>query len=171
MSALPEEETSYQNYGCVAMNLPADWSRRRYENPASVNFIVGHENGVPDLGLKENPRKRHQFTWVHPNNETDLDLKMDKGYRFVTEKEWFKRETGWHWRDGFCTSQGQRAMYRDEGLYWAEQEEEKRRNEGKERDLDAEANEELAAKAAQSRVAEVTDHEGRPLRPTKRTRS
>lgn len=170
------------NYGDVSLNLSPAWSR---DNLASghefMAAAVGHSNGVSDLHLKADPDKQHEFKWVAPQDVVVLNALRAKRYDYVkgsaaAESEWVKNPLlVWEWDgEGYCVYQGQRAMFRDAALYFAERVErerieaarlaEQKRRRGDYLDRD----DEYAARRLGAQGVVITDNDGRELRPMKR---
>lgn len=154
------------NYGDVALNLPANWDRSMMHNKKLAMVMVGHKEGVADVRLKGEPEKRHQFRWVDPKQNEDIDMFQLDHYRFVNKEEWDKTDLLWTWNaEGRLVGPGH-LMARDAEFYFAEVAE-------REREADqSEAEDERALAAAERAGITVTDLEGnrvkrRPGRPRK----
>lgn len=155
---------SDENYGDVSLNLPASWSRSRYERQKHINAIVGHVEGVADLRLTKTPKQQHQFVWSNPRDLDLLDSLREQGYEYVKQSTWTKNEKLWTWdAEGFCLRDGDRAMARPAELFYQEREE-KQRNP---RDLNKAADSELASKMSGNVIARGLS--GERLIPTART--
>lgn len=87
------------NYGDVRLGLPADWSRNQYDQPEWMFLTIGHENGKPDVYLKDDPDAEHQFYWVDPTNRhtNEIAVANSRGYVMVKQGEWEKHEYLWNW--------------------------------------------------------------------------
>lgn len=126
------------NYGDVALNLAPNWSRRSENDQQLALRIIGHEAGVPDVCLKDDPEARHQFARVEPRYKDEIDINRVKGYEFVTEGQWMKNVPIWQWdANGHLDIAGQLVMARPEHLYVEELERRRRlRLSRKDKELD-----------------------------------
>lgn len=112
------------NYGDVALGLPATWDRSAYENKEFILWTVGHVNGVADARLKSDPEAEHQFYWADPKDPhgRDVMLAYQRGYQFVTADKWEKHEYLWGWdAEGRLTFGGLVLMARPKALWDADQ--------------------------------------------------
>jgi hypothetical protein len=107
-------EETVANYGDVALVLRPDWERRKENDQHYALRIVGHQDGVADAYLEEEPDKEHQFAWVDPKYKTDVAVNHTKGYRFVKKDEgWTKNDDLWEWNaEGFCVRESDYLMAR-----------------------------------------------------------
>ena len=109
------------NFGDIALNLPQDWSRFKLHDKRQALMTVGHEDGVADAYLTEEPEARYQFAWVEPRYKDEVDMNRTRGYKFVTKSEWTKNEDLWEWdAEGYCLCMGQRLMARPAALFFAD---------------------------------------------------
>lgn len=155
------------NYGDVAINLPADWSRRRMAGDQKfILSTVGHEGGVPDAYLKENIEKRHQFRWVAPSDSDMISVLRTQKYDWVTKQTWEKNPELWEW-DGeeYLIHNGQRLMARAAEYYFADQEAMDRTQKERDQKRSISAEEERAMRKIEAHGAIVEDERGRPLKP------
>lgn len=151
------------NYGDIALNLPADWSRFKQHDQNYALMTIGHAEGVSDVRLTKEPDKRHQFAWVDTRYKDEIDINRTKGYRFVTEKEWTKNEHLWEWdAEGFLLCKGQRLMARDEDRFLADMAARKKQRDSVMRtNKDEDEAQELAARAG---IRISAEDDGRPVR-------
>lgn len=150
------------NYGDIALNLPADWSRSKQHDQNYALMTVGHTDGVADARLTKEPDKRHQFAWVDTRYKDEIDINRTKGYVFVKTPDWTKNESIWEWdAEGFCVCKGQRLMARTEEKFLADMEaRRKQRNSVMKQNKDEDEARELAARAG---IRISAEDEGRPL--------
>jgi hypothetical protein len=128
------------NYGDVALNLSADWSRRKVHDKRHALLIVGHEDGKSDVFLTNEPDEQHHFTWVDPRNQDEIDLHRTNGFAWVQNSEWSKNPHLWEWDgDGYVRCFGQRLMARPAALYFEAEAEKERERELRENRADKEA--------------------------------
>ena len=165
---MPEKPNqTVPNYGDVALDLPADWSRGRVAgDPSFILTTVGHENGVADAYLTNDPGRRHQFRWMNPKDESAKSIARTKKYIWVTKAEWTKNEDLWEWDgDGFILFNGTRLMARDAKYYYAEKAEEERQKKEREGRRSVTPEEEQAVRRLENRGIIVEDERGRQLKP------
>ena len=159
------------NYGDIALNLPPDWERARQHDPNYALMTVGHQNGVSDAYLIDEPDKRYQFAWVLrtfkgvPNEEVDIN--RTKGYSFVKKGEWEKNANLWEWdAEGFLTCKGQSLMARPAELFLADMAARKRQRDqvmgGRNKE-----EERIAEMAARAGIEVTGSDEGRPVQRRK----
>lgn len=161
-------EQTKPNYGDAALNLPPDWSRTRIAgDPAFILTTVGHENGVADARLTDDPSKAHQFRWIDPADQNQLSLARTRHYKYCNKNAgWEKRDELWEYDgEGFIVLNGQKLMARDGDYYYAEIEAEKERKEAEKNRRSVTQEEERAVRALESRGIVVEDERGRPLKP------
>ena len=110
------------NYGDVALGLPADWDRNKYQAKRFLLLTVGHSNGKADAFLTKEPEAKHNFRWVDPANQQDIDDNRTNGFDFVQKDTWSKNELLWRWdAQGFVEAYGNRLMARPAALWEAEE--------------------------------------------------
>jgi hypothetical protein len=85
------------NYGDVALNLGANWSRNQYENQELMMLAIGHEDGTPDVFLTDDPEAEFQFFWADPKDAKEVTQARMRGYEFVKKSEWTKHDILWAW--------------------------------------------------------------------------
>lgn len=109
----------HNNYGDLTLHLPPTWNRLGEADQQFALQMVGHENGVSDAYLKDEPTQRHQFAWVDPKYREDETMNVYKGYRFVKKDDgWVINERLWAWdAEGFCTFKTFKLMARTEDLF------------------------------------------------------
>lgn len=155
------------NYGDVALNLPPDWSRTRVGGDTAFTLLtVGHENGIADAFLTDDPDKAHQFRWCAPDDKNAMSTLRTRHYQLCTSKDWTKNPDLWEWDgDGYILHNGQRLLARD-GIYYyqdiAEKERLDKQREGR-RGVTQEEEQSMARVEAQGAIIE--DERGRQLRP------
>ena len=161
-------ELSTPNYGDVALNLSADWSRSSIAgDPSFVLTTVGHEAGRADAFLLDNPSKQHQFQWVSPSDQNSVSIARTRHYGFCNKNQgWEKNEYLWEFDgEGFIIHNGQRLMARDRMWYDQERDADKRRKEAEKKRRSVTPEEERAVSALESRGVIIEDERGRPLKP------
>lgn len=156
------------NYGDVALNLPADWNRRKLTDQRFALLTVGHQDGIADARLKDHPDELHQFAWVMPTFKglpnDEVDVNRTKGYKFVKKTDgWEKNENLWEWdAEGYCTFQGQRLMARPAELFFADMAE---RRATRDRVMGTNADEEQAHRLAAKHGIQISGEEdGKPIK-------
>lgn len=152
------------NYGDVALNLPADWSRTRLSNEAFGLLIVGHEGGEADVFLTDEPDKQHQFKFVDPNNQAEISMALTHHYEFCIKGKWDKRENLWAWNaEGRIHYMGNQIMARDRKFY---DEDLQKREDIAKKNVEREDN--AVAALADKHGFEVYDEAQKPLRAGRR---
>lgn len=123
--AVSATETAAPNYGDCALHLPPEWSRLRLASGHDfMRSTVGHENGIADLHLQDDPGKAHQFAWCDPKDTDRRDYLRSEKYEWVKgggdDGPWIKNPELWEWdAEGYVWHKGQRAMARSQELYVA----------------------------------------------------
>ncbi len=127
---------------------------------------IGHENGVADVYLTDEPDARHQFCWMHPEDRDNRDMKRSAHYDYVTKAKWTKNPHLWEW-DGedHIVYNGQRLMARAETYYHQDNEELDRATAERDKKAGASADDERAVAKLQRQGAIIEDERGRPLKP------
>jgi hypothetical protein len=150
------------NYGDIALNLPPSWRRTDQHDKNYALGTVGHEDGVADARLKDDPEKRHQFAFVDPRYRDEVDINRSKGYVFVKKGEWEKNDNLWEWdAEGFCVFRSQRLMARPAELFFADM---AQRRQQRDRVMGTNRDEEAAQEIARRAGIEITgSDEGRPI--------
>lgn len=154
------------NYGDVALNLPANWTREANlgKDQDFVIQIVGHSDGVADMALTKEPDAQHQFYWLDMKDDAEVSRMYSRGFSLVTQDKWTKNEHLWRWDDqDFCVFNGRKLAARPAHLYHAD----KVRREQAERPTEELFNDKIANDAA-TRGALLHDTEGRPLQKAAR---
>ena len=129
-----------------------------------MRTTIGHENGVADLYLKDDPGAAHQFAWCDPKDTDRRDYLRSEKFVWVKghddEGPWIKNPDLWEWdSEGYVWHKGQRAMARPKEL-WLAAEAAKRQMEQKKRQrLD-----EFDAAAIKLLRENALDENGRPLK-------
>lgn len=155
------------NYGDVALNLSPQWNREALHN-SNLDYqlwTVGHEGGVSDAFLKEDPERRHQFAWVDPRRTDEVSKNKVKGYEFVKcDKDnpengaWIKNSKLWDvTAEGFVALFGQHLMARPAERFFADQAIREKAIANR-RDKDGEA----AKRLAEQHGIDMTDDDDRP---------
>lgn len=159
--------TSADNYGDVALKLPADWSRSRMVGDAAfVLTTVGHECGIADAYLTESPGLRHQFTWCAPEDQNRMSTLRTKHYELCAQSTWTKNPHLWMWDgEGFIIHNGQRLMARDRVYYDQEEADNLRADEERDKKRSVSQEEENAMRRLESQGAIIEDERGRQLKP------
>lgn len=154
------------NYGDVALDLPPDWSRSRLAgDPGFMLTAVGHENGVPDAYMTDQPKQRHQFKWLNPKDQAEKATHRTRHYETVTNTRWTKNENLWDWdAEGHVVYNGLILYARDEVYYVDEKETQDRLKKERDEKKNTEEEERLIAKLLK-RGATMEDERGRPLLP------
>lgn len=157
------------NYGDVALNLPPDWSRSRLASGQEFHLTtVGHENGVADAYITNEPDRLHQFKWVNPLDNTEVSIAKSRHYVFVEKGSWTKNPHLWEWTgEGNIVFNGQYQMARDAEWYYKE--EEARKNEEKQRRTPGKLPMDERVSALEKQIAArggtIVDDQGRVLDP------
>lgn len=165
-----------ENYGDVSLNLPSNWSRAgSLTAPKFINSTVGHDGGISDLFITEKPEAKHQFYWAAKEDKDLIDMLRQKRYEFVSKDTWSKNPHIWEWDgEGRCWQGGMQAMARPAEFYYEEIHQRElaeadARRKGRGRTSKDDDSDEFAARAGAKRGFEVTDENGRPLIPMKKT--
>lgn len=155
------------NYGDVALNLPADWSREANlgKDQEFVLMMVGHDDGIADAYLTKEPDERHQFTWANMKNDSDVSRKRSRGYAEVSKNRWTINENLWRWDDkGHAVFNEGTLFARPAYLYHRDEERRAAEYEPPEKRY----NDKLAGDADEFASADLRDQSGTRLSKTKR---
>lgn len=141
------------NFGSIDLvdlgQIGPNWTRNAYDYAdPMIARVVGHANGVPDVCLKNDPGKFHQFCWGTPKNEVDLNRKFQQGYDFVKLPDgWVKNVKIWQIKDGMIWYGGQYLMARGADRYFDDKARRERRQFKNDEDRNRAANATRAAAA------------------------
>jgi hypothetical protein len=151
------------NYGDVALGLGPDWSRYKLNDQTFALGTVGHEGGVADVYLEDEPDQQHQFAWVDTRWRDEVSINRQKGYEFVNVNAgWVKSERLWDVdAEGFVVHNGQRLMARPFARFLEDM---KARKTQRDRVMGTNKDEEAAIAAAARAGIDLTGDEGKPLR-------
>lgn len=157
------------NYGDVALDLKPDWSRLKLvHDDLFTQQMVGHEGGVADAHLTDEPDAKHQFQWCDPKDEARVNRFRTQGYAFCVlgKGGWTKNEKLWEaTADNNIRFLGQNLMARPERLY---REEKAKKIEDAER-VKLRKNDEAALRLAEKLGFVVEGPDGKPLEQMRRT--
>lgn len=125
--AASDTSTAAPNYGDCSLALPPDWNRGSLASGQDfMRSTVGHQDGVADLHLKDDPGKAHQFAWCDPKDTDRRDYLRAKKFEWVKgsgdDGPWIKNPDLWEWdSEGFVWHKSQRAMARSKEVWIADE--------------------------------------------------